>query len=119
MIVIRLIPVFLSALLIAAHLMRMGSMPLVILSLAFPFFLLIKKPWAAKLVQVCLLLATLEWIRTLVQLVSQRIESQTPWTRLAIILAIVTIWTAASACIFFTKTIKARYNKPNDIQKKS
>ena len=112
--VIRLLPVFFSSLLMAAHCLRSGSSILVGCSLAFPFLLLFPKKWAARTVQICLLLAMLEWLRTLFIIANQRIEMGTSWARLAVILGSVAILTGASACVFFMKPLRDRYKLGNN-----
>jgi len=107
---IRLLPVFISSLLIAAHCLRSGSLIFVACSLAFPFLLLFPKKWAARTIQICLLIAMLEWLRTLFVIANQRIDMGQPWTRLAIILGSVAVLTGASACVFFMEPLKKRYH---------
>jgi len=107
--IIRLSPVFLSALLFAAHWMYHGLAPLAVVSIVFPLILLFQKSWAARIIQIFLVIATLEWLRTIYVLAQQHIADGTNWTRMAIILTIVAAITLASACVFFTKPLKARY----------
>lgn len=94
---LRLLPVLLSALLIAAHFLRLGAPGTVLLCLAFPALLLLPQTWAPRLVQGILLLASLEWIRTLIANLGQRQALGEPWLRMAIILGAVAAFTAASA----------------------
>jgi len=109
MIIIRLLPIFLSSLLMAAHCLRSGSSVLVGCSLAFPFLLLFPKKWAARTVQVCLLISMLEWFRTSFIIAIQRIDGGMPWIRLVVILGSVAILTGASTCVFFMKPLRDRY----------
>lgn len=106
---LKLLPVILSGLLLGAHFLRAGLFPLVVLSLAFPALLLLKRHWAARIVQIILVLGALEWIRTLLILVDERRTAEQPWTRLAIILALVAIFTACSALVFCCRSLKKRY----------
>ena len=94
---IRRLPVLLSALLIAAHFLRAGDWALVLLALLAPALLWVRRPWAPRAVQVLLLLASLEWVRTLVDNVGQRQAAGTPWLRMALILGTVALATALSA----------------------
>ena len=96
----RLIPVLLSAMLMAAHFSRAGTTVLMLLSLALPLVLLIRQPWAPRLVQLALLIAGFEWLRTLWQIAVRRMESGQPWLRMALILGVVTLFTWASALVF-------------------
>ena len=84
-------------------------MPLVILCLALPGLLLIRRAWVARLVQVVLVLGSLEWGRTLLVLVAQRRDAGEPWSRLALILGVVTALTAASALLFCCRSLRERY----------
>jgi hypothetical protein len=105
----KLVPVVFSFLMLGAHFMRGQFYPLVFVSLAFPVLLLVKRWWAARLVQIVLLLGALEWIRTLLVLVGQRREAGQPWTRMAIILAVVSLFTVCSAMVFCGKSLKKKY----------
>jgi len=107
--IIRLLPVFLSALLLAAHFLRARMYPLVAVSLAFPFVLLLTRRWSVRLVQTALVLGALEWVRTMLQLVMIRQAAGQPWTRMAIILGSVAALTAASCLVFRLGPLKERY----------
>ncbi len=106
---LRLIPVFLSSLLIAAHFLRHGCLPAVALSLLFPFILLFPRRWAARTVQVILAAAALEWVRTLFLLISERRAAEAPWMRLTIILGAVALFTGCSALLFLCRPLRTRY----------
>ena len=67
-----------------------------IASLAFPLLLLVQRQWAQRVVQGVLVLATFEWIRTLLAHVAQRQALGEPWLRMALILGGVAAFTAAS-----------------------
>jgi len=95
----RSIPAILSAALIAAHFLRSGQYPLVVVSLAFPLLLLARKAWAVWIVQLLLVLAAVEWIRTTVQLVAERRVAGQSFTGAVIILAVVALLTIASALL--------------------
>lgn len=107
--ILKLLPVFLSSLLLAAHFLRMGFLLLVLASLGLPVLLFIKKAWAARVVQIALLLGALEWVRSLVQIAGVRIDQGQSWLRMAAILGIVALFTAGAACVFFCRSLKARY----------
>lgn len=94
---LRLVPVFLSFLLLAAHFSRAGSPILVVLALGAPLLLLVRTPWAARVVQAALVLGALEWVRTTLAIAGRRMEAGEPWLRMAIILGAVTLFTLYSA----------------------
>jgi hypothetical protein len=94
---LRALPVVLSALVLAAHFFRSRQLTLVVLSLALPLLLLVRKHWSARVVQAGLVLGGLEWVRTLAFFAGQRMEAGRPWGRLAVILGVVAALTALSA----------------------
>ena len=99
-VVLRLIPVILSAILLAAHFSRAGLPAISLLALGLPFLLLIRKPWTARTVQLALVLGGLEWLRAAWGYVRQRMAIGEPWTRLLAILGVVALLTWASALVF-------------------
>ncbi len=106
---LKLSPVFISFLLIGAHFLRTGLYFIVVLIIALPFILFIKKIWAARIIQLLLIIASLEWIRTIIVSVEERQAYGEQWTRLAIILIAVAIFTACSSFVFLFKSLKIRY----------
>ena len=99
---LRIIPVVLSTILLAAHFLRTGATGLVVLCLAVPALLLLRRAWAVTVVRVFLVLATLEWVRTLAGNVAERQATGEPWQRMALILAAVAAFTAMSAWLLRT-----------------
>ena len=116
MIFLRVAPVFISMLLIAAHFLRSGFFIVAGVSLAVPVLLFIPKRRSTRIVQFCLVLASLEWFITLYDLVTQRIAAGMPWSRLAVILGVVAIFTGMSACVFYMQTLKIRYKLSNNLK---
>ena len=106
---IKLLPVILSLLLHGAHFLRARMMVLVLIALIMLLFLLIRKPWSARLVQIFLVIGGLEWVRTLVILAEMRQAEGGPWMRLAIILGGVAVFTICSALVFRFKSLRERY----------
>lgn len=106
---IRLAPVILSALLLAAHFSRHNAPILIVLSLLLPLMLLVRRPWAARFLQVVLILGAVEWIRTLIVLIRQRQAAGEDWVRMAVILGVVATVTLASALVFRIRRVRERY----------
>lgn len=104
-----LLPVIVSMLLIGAHFLRSGSLVLVAVSLMLLLVLLIRHPLAARLLQLALLLATVEWVRTAFVFIMARAAAGLPWVRLAWILGAVAGVSAAAIFVFCSKTLKERY----------
>jgi hypothetical protein len=111
--VIKLLPVIFSFLLLAAHFLRAGLIPLVAIALLLPFLLFVRQIWVARSTQIALVLGALEWLRTLLGLIDIRQEAGQPWTRLAVIIGIVAAFTGFSALIFRCKSLKVRYKFAN------
>jgi hypothetical protein len=106
---LRLLPVILSFGLLAAHFSRANLFPLVLVSLAIPFLLLIKRAWVARAIQILLLLGAAEWIRAMLGYIAIRKEIGEDWTRLAIILVTVALLTACSGLVFRGTSLRRRY----------
>ena len=106
---LRLSPVVLSLLLLGAHFFRAGSIELVVLVLLLLALLAVRRRWAARVVQLCLVLGTIEWLMTLAQLVFERAYTGEPVARLAAILIGVALFTAASTLVFQTARLRAVY----------
>jgi hypothetical protein len=109
---LRLLPAILSSLVLAAHFLRNGQILGVMIFLAAPWVLLIRESWAARLVQILLLLGSLEWIRTMAGLMEERKSQGEPWIRMAAILTGVALFTLISALLFQGKRLKERYSVP-------
>jgi hypothetical protein len=116
MIFLRLLPVILSILILGAHYLRSGPFIFVLLAILLPFLLFIRKIWVARLIQVVLILGALEWVRTLFELVADRQALGEPWTRLALILGVVALFTGCSALIFRSSALEERYELTLDSQ---
>ena len=109
MVGLLLLPAALSFVVLAAHFLRAGNWVLVTLVLAFLALLAVRRPWAARAVQIALLLGAAEWVRTTVRLVSLRSAAGQPVVRLVAILGGVTFVTAASALLFQSARLRRWY----------
>jgi hypothetical protein len=61
---LKLLPVIISFLLIAAHFYRSGQVIPAALSLAMLLLLFLRERWVVRMFQVALVLAAAEWLRT-------------------------------------------------------
>ena len=107
---VRLLPVILSILLLAAHFFRASENLYVVILLVLLPLLVIKKSWVPWLLQVALLLGAIEWLRTLMFVAQMRIEFGMPWARMAIIMGAVAMFTAFSSLVFRGKALRKRYS---------
>ena len=95
--------------LLGAHFYRAAAWPLVGLCVVLAVLLAWPRAWVARLVQAALVLGALEWLWTALWLVQQRLALGQPWLRLALILGAVAVFTAASALVFRSVALRARY----------
>lgn len=106
---LKLIPILLSFMLLAAHFYRAGYPVLSGLCLGVMFLLFMRKPWVPRLFQGLLILGALEWLRSLYFLAAMRIAWDQPWTRLAIILGAVALFTGLSGLVFRSNSLRSFY----------
>ena len=106
---LKILPIILCFVLLAAHFGRANLLILQIISILIPFLLFWKTKIVAIIIQTCLMLAGIEWIRTTVYYARIRIENGEPWLRLAIILGSVAVLNFATVLVFRTKSMRERY----------
>lgn len=109
--VLYLLPTVLSMLVLGAHLLRL-SVPLgaaVIFVAGLLGLLAVPRRWAARVVQVVLVLGALEWLRTLLALVETRQQTGQPYVRLVVILGVVIAVSLAAALLFETPRLRRRF----------
>jgi len=111
--ILGILPVVLSSIVLAAHFLRSSDIALVVLCLALLALLFFPRRWTARTVQAALVLGTLEWVRTLVLIVQERMAYGTPYTRTAIILGAVAVFTLASTLVFRIRALRKRYGLDN------
>lgn len=109
MMFLRLVPVVVSCLLLAAHFSRGGVLLLSLACLALPGLLLARAAWVPRVFQVILVLGGLEWIRRAIVLRGERIAAGEDWARMALILGVVAAFTMVSALVFRSKSVGAHY----------
>ena len=109
MIILYFLPPLIGFLLLAAHFFRAENQLAMLASLILIALMLVRRPWAAQALQVCLLLGSVEWLRTAIALGFARNEMGQPFLRLAIILGGVALFTALSCLIFRTSRIRAYF----------
>ncbi len=107
---LRLFPVIFSFLILSAHFSRAGLSLFSLIFLLIPFLLLIKQAWVARLIQIFLLIGSIEWIRSLLVYTNERQAIGEPYLRLVIILGIITLFTGLSSLVFRKPALKERYN---------
>jgi hypothetical protein len=107
--VVILFPVVLSLLALGAHFLRDGPAPFVVLVFLVVVLLFVRRPWAARTIQVVLVLGSFEWLRTLADLALERAGSGQPVLRLVAILGGVSLATAVCALLFQVRPVAVTY----------
>ena len=103
------VPIVLSLVVLGAHFLRGGNIPLVAACLILIGLLPVRHVIVARLVQVALVLGTLEWLWTLYRLVEARVALGQTYTRMSVILLAVAAITFCSALLFQTRTLREVY----------
>ena len=103
------IPVVLSLLVLGAHFLRYGNWIGVLFAVLLLALLFLHRPWVARLMQIVLVLGTLEWLRTAYELGHMRALHGQPYGRMLVILGIVAAVTLCSALLFESKTLRNTY----------
>jgi len=94
---VRHVPLALSALLMAAHFFRGGNIFVTVLCLAAPLLLVLRRRAVTIAVQVMLVLAAAEWLRTAFAIAQERAAAGAPAARMFAILGSVALFTLLSA----------------------
>ena len=108
------VPIVLSLLLLGAHFLRYGNTLVVIGVVALLALLFVRQWWVARLMQFVLAIGALDWLRTLVMLVQERMALGAPYLRLAVILGAVVAVTVLAALLFQSRGLKDIYQAPSD-----
>lgn len=107
--VLSFLLIVLSLLVLGAHFMRSGFGAFVVIALLLVLLLPVRRRWVARTVQLVLVLGSLEWVRTLVQLAMWRGQQGEPFLRMVLILGTVAALTLGAALLFQTRSLKSIY----------
>lgn len=99
----------LAAILLAAHFLRTFSIIPMLICLAAPFLLLIKKRWSLLTVQTLTVIAAGIWLFTLQDIIQLRIQEGRSWTASAIILGVVAGYTLLTGWLLNNPIVKEKY----------
>jgi hypothetical protein len=106
---LRLLPVVLSLLLLGAHFLRAGFLPMAGALVALAVLAPVPRPSMARILQVVLFVGGFEWIRTLFVNIARRSDAGEPWMRMALILGAVALFTFGSLLVFRSPALRTRY----------
>jgi hypothetical protein len=105
------VAVALAVVVLAAHFLRAGWLPLVVLLIAVIPLLGLRRRWVPRLFQLILGLGALEWLRALLELRDIRIALGQPYTRMAAILGVVAVLTLLAAAVFELDPVRRWYRR--------
>lgn len=108
---LQLLPAALSLLVLAAHFLRSGDALLVAIAVGATALLLVRRPWSAVVLQGLLVVGAVEWLRTLMLLVTMRQQIGLPYGRLSVILVAVIVFTLVSAGLIQTRRSEAYFSR--------
>jgi len=106
MTILILIPAMFSLLVLGAHFFRAGSLIAVAVCVAAIGLLLIPRRWSLRMVQLLLILGTIEWLRATYFFVGERAAYGVSWTRLSLVLGAVAGFTAFSALLLNNRPMR-------------
>lgn len=104
-----LAPAVTACILLAAHFLRFYAFGVVGFCLLLPFLLMVRRRWAARIVQIVLLLGALVWGRAGYVFARQRVLAGEPWGRLVIVIGGVAVFTLVAAVLFEAPPLRRRY----------
>lgn len=99
----------LSMLVLAAHFLRHGAVPLVIAVLIIIPIAFTPKRWAVRITQVCLLGAAIEWVATALNIMHERQAADEPYIRMLVILGSVAAVALLAAGLYQVPAARRRY----------
>lgn len=99
----------LAYLLLAAHFLRIGNFGLVALCFLMPILLLIKKRWSLITLQISLYIGAWIWARTAIIIIHERIMLGYSWTKVAIIMGSVALFTFLAGLLLNSPIMRERY----------
>ncbi len=99
----------LSAILLAAHFLRTFTIIPMLICLAAPFLLLIKKRWTLLTIQALTFVAAIIWLLTLRDIIQQRLLEGRSWTVSAMILGVVAGYTFLTGWLLESSMVKEKY----------
>lgn len=99
----------LATLLLGAHFMHAGLMPVAVACVAAAALLWVRKPWAARVLQALLAIGAIEWVLTAAALAQMRMQHHQPYLRMLVILGSVGVFTVLAALAFQHPALARRF----------
>ena len=106
---VQLIPTLLSVLIFVAHLVRNGMFLFAIPIVVMPLLLFVRQGWIARLFQIFLSFAALQFVLTGALIANERAKAGGPWIRVMVIMGGVALFALFAAALFETDRMHERY----------
>jgi len=106
---LRISLLILAAILLAAHYLRTFTIIPMLICLAAPFILLIKKRWSLLIVQALTGVGALIWLITLNGIIQERLQEGRSWVASGIILGVVAGYTLLTGWLLNSPVVKEKY----------
>ncbi len=106
----RLIPIYLSFMIIGAHFLRNRLIGVALMCFAAGFALQIKRKWVANVFTILLVIISIDWVSTAFNFYMERKMKGEPYMRMLIIIGVVSLISLCSTLIFKQKKMKERYS---------
>ncbi len=103
------LPTILALLTLGAHYMRYSLYPLTLLLVLLIPLLLIERRWVARVMQVVLLVAAVEWVSVLRDVATERAMDGRDSRKSGIILGATALFTLGAAVLYQTPRLRRRY----------
>lgn len=105
----RLIAPVLAFVLLGASFLRAGDLAMVAACGLLILLLAVPRPWAARVVQLALVLAALRWLWLTWMLAGMRAAAGVPYVRMVAILGAVALLTLLAALVFRSRRLRRHY----------
>jgi hypothetical protein len=106
---LRITLLVLASVLMAAHFLRSFAILPMLICLAAPFLLLVKKRWSLFTLQALTVVAAVIWLMTLNGIIQERVLEGRSWTASAIILGVVAGYTLLTGWLLNNPVVKEKY----------
>jgi len=113
MTVLYLLAPALAFLVLGAHFYRSASYVAIAVCLVMIALLFVRRPLAARAIQVALVLGAIEWVRSMIGFIAAREEMGAPILRLGLILGGVALLTLLCALVIETRRLKTYFRLVN------
>jgi hypothetical protein len=104
-----ILPTILAVVTLGAHYLRYGLYPLTAVLVAVLPLLFIGRRWVARLMQVVLVIAAVEWVTVLNDIIKERVMEGQPYQKSVFILGGTALFTLFAAVLYQTPQLRRRY----------